>query len=126
MKEGNQIISNDFTVKEIIGPVMYYCRVNISITVRENSSGFALTIEDGVYAKPWLPAIKFAVQYFYEHYNIQIDRYLAIHINELRTLAVDSTNSIVFYSLVKCMSEALNYKELVFFNKDNGRIEMLK
>jgi len=90
-----------------------YAKVDISIE-KNNSNSYLLEIDEWV-DKDWHTSIQFAVEYFFRHYK----KGIKIKINELHTMIVDSSNMTVVYTIVKCLSDLLEFdNDLVRFNKD--------
>lgn len=90
-----------------------YAKVDISIE-RSTLDYYSLEISEWV-DKEWHTSIKFAVEYFFQHYK----KNAKVIINDVHTMIVDSSNMTVVYAVIKCLCDLLQFDNTIIkLNKD--------
>ncbi len=121
------MIFNTCKIKKKINSVGFYGAISIEVSAIDNEPSVIIGYESGRVDSEWYSAIKFGVDFFFEHYYKENKKGLSVLIKDLHTMLEDSSQIVVFYITVRCLAEALGYKyELIEFDELNGTFHIKK
>jgi hypothetical protein len=111
--------------KKYINGIGFYSR--IAMTVEEGSEPqLIIEIDDEFVDSEWQSAIRFAVNYFFDHLPFQEKKGKIIKIDDLHTMTGDSTNSVVFFVAVTCLCEMFNMAPLIVLDENTAFFSVAK
>lgn len=95
----------EFEFKQLIGKIGLYCKITYEIDVFDDDS---YQIDCDIYNK-WFNAIQFSGNYFFEHFSKYKKRGFRLKIYEVYDMIIDTSNMVVFYTMIKLLSRETGY-----------------
>jgi hypothetical protein len=116
----------EFYFRRMIDGELHYAGillcVSIDATPNQTQGQLLMNYED---SSPYLYAVRFAVEYFFEHFSAAKPYNLLVDVLQVKDLLMDTSGLDVFYATTMALSEALDFNIPAFaFIQDSAILNL--
>jgi hypothetical protein len=119
--------TNSFKIKKYINQVGFYAMIDLEIN-HELSRVLNIRYDETFVDEEWHSSLDFAIKYVYEHYSKIGNKGFSVFVKKLHTMTGDTSQMVVVYATIKCLSEILEVKteDLIIMDEQKGRFILVK
>jgi len=110
------MLESNYLLKNKIGDIGFYCEITIQVIELKDNN---LQIDYSEFSE-WKHAIYLGCKYFLDKYRSANKVGLFVRIMKLNTYIIDTTDMVVFHTVVRCLEKAFDFRIAGFVINDKG------